>query len=222
MKFFNLLACLALCSAGHAESTAQAALEADEWLSAPAPDVSQVNEGPVKFFGSTPPGGPFHHHQNRLTVTPNSVATGWVVFEQCHDHLDAVPRTEISFREGRARKLVITEVSGIDKAWIEGHSVQLEEISADARLCLTGELKLLTPLSDGRLVLKSGPYMRRFLDGYYPMRVSLSVSPKKLSKKIELVHPMPTPGLAVKRTVDGLNIEALFEGRLLLQFELSD
>jgi hypothetical protein len=222
MKIAHLLAGLILCSTLHAESTAESSLDADEWLTAPSPDVSEVNEGELVFFSAIPPGGPFHHHQNWLTITPKSLTTGWVTFEQCHDHLDAVPRTEIAFREGRARKLVVTETSGIDKTWVERTSVQLEGISSGARLCLAGELKLVTQMSDGRLVLKSGPYMRRFLDGYYPMRVSLRVSQNNLSTNIELVHPEPTNGLVVHRNGDGLDIEALFEGRLLLEFELDN
>ena len=198
-------------------------LSAEEraWLEAEEPDTSHVNEGELEIFLTPPAGGPFHHHQNRLTVTPESLSSGWVGLEQCHDHLDRVPRSEIAFRQGRARNLRITEASGIGKAWVEAHSVQLEDIVAQARLCLSGELKLISRLSDGRHILESGPYMRRFLDGYYPMKVSLSLLLQDVAATAVLVAPKPQNGLRPIKLSNGLQIESLFSGRLLFQFELT-
>jgi hypothetical protein len=222
MKCHYLLICGVLCSPLYADTADPAAAEADAWPDTGTPDVSDVNEGELEFFSAEPAGGPFHHHQNRLTLTTNSLDSGWVAFEQCHDHLDPVPRTEITFREGRVRKLVITHTSGIARAWVDAYSVQLEDVSADARLCLSGELKLVTRLGDGRRILQSGPYMRRFLDGYYPMRVSLGVIHRNLPWRLELISPAPSPGLNIRRSDGELHVEALFAGRLLLEFELTE
>jgi len=220
MRPLFLLLWLIPCPPLPAESIGPIAAEAEAWLEAEHPDVSMVNEGALEFFSTPPPGGPFHHHQNRLTITPESLATGWVAVEQCHDHLDPVPRTEITFRRGRARNISITEASRIEKARVEDDSVQLEGVSTGARLCLRVGLKLVNRSADGSLVLRSGPYMRRFLDGYYPMRVSLSLIPKGLSADIDLISPQLAQGLNVEKSGDEMHIEALFAGRLLLEFEL--
>jgi len=222
MRTYHLLACCTLCFTLNAGTIATDTEEAEVWLKANEADVSDVNEGELEFFATPPRGGPFHHHQNRLTITPESLGSGWVAFEQCHDHLDAVPRMEIAFREGRARSLKITRASGIGKAWVEAHSVQLEDIAHGAQLCLTGELRLITRLGNNRHMLQSGPYMRRFLDGYYPMKVSLGVFPKGLSGTIELVDPKPQAGFTVAKVGDALHITALFAGRLLIELEITN
>lgn len=217
LLLFSLLwACLSAAPVKAGSAGTEAWFEQDE------PDVSGVNEGELELFTSPPPGGPFHHHQNQLTITGDSLRSGWVGLTQCHEHLDPVPLAEIAFRQGHVRNLAITRATGIGKAKVAEHSVQLEDISAQAKLCLSAELKLVTRLENGRHLLRSGPYMRRFLDGFYPMRVSLRILRSGYNGSVELIHPVPSQGLVVAREDDQLHIDALFAGRLLLEFELAD
>jgi hypothetical protein len=74
---------------------------------------------------------------------------------------------------------------------------------------------------NGYFNLLSGPYMRKFLDGYYPMRVSLEVAyPIHLLKLIDIAPP-PQPGLTIEERPGGIRIDTVFEGELmtLIQFE---
>lgn len=201
-------------------TAAEPPADLDAWLEEDFVDVSQVNEGELEILAEVPPGGPFHHHQNILRITPDSLRTGWIHVSQCHDHLDPVPLSEIRFRRDRIRNIRVTRHQGIAKAWADDFSVQLETVSRDATLCLDAELKLLKPLNTHRYQLSSGPYMRRFLDGYYPMRVSLSVVLSGLKGTLQLRHPQPQTGLNIQSGGHRLDIETLFAGRLDLNIEL--
>jgi hypothetical protein len=46
-------------------------------------------------------------------------------------------------------------------------------VEPGARLCLSAQTRALRNTGNGYFNLVNGPYMRKFLDGYYPMRVTL-------------------------------------------------
>lgn len=181
--------------------------------------ASSVNEGALHFLTAPPMRAP-HHHQNRIRIDAASLESGWVQLTQCHDHLDAVPRAQITFREGYVRGLQILEATRIESAWAEGASVQLAGISPGARLCLNAETRALRDRGDGFFMLQNGPYLRRFLDGYYPIRVSLRVDYPAALLSVVDVSPPPQPGLTVEEQPGSVQLEALFEGTLttLIQF----
>jgi hypothetical protein len=179
-----------------------------------------VNEGQLHFL-ETPPAKAVHHHRNHIRIGADSLVSGWVELTQCHDHLDAVPRAQITFRDGFVRDLRIDLASGIGRAWVEDASVQLQEIAPGARLCLSAQTRALRQVGDGYFNLVNGPYMRKFLDGYYPMRVTLDVDyPANALRPID-VSPPPQPGLALAEHPGKLRLDAVFEGELnlLIQFE---
>lgn len=179
-----------------------------------------VNEGQLHFL-ETPPAKPLHHHQNRIRIDADSLATGWVGLYQCHDQLDAVPLLQITFREGYVRDLEIDLASGIGHARVEGASVQLRNIKPGARLCLSAQTRALRNTGNGYFSLFNGPYMRKFLDGYYPMRVTLDVDYPAASLQLIDVSPVPQPGLSSDERPGNIRLDTIFEGelRLLLQFE---
>ena len=148
---------------------------ADDWFEDDLEDrIARVNEGELEFL-SVPPAEPFHHHRNALVLDETSLKDGWAQLQQCHEHLDAVPRAQIVFREDRLRDLSITDSRNIARAWVDGASVQLVGVKAGAKLCLNAYSRVLSHNDDGSYSVRNGPYMRRFLDGYYPMRVSVEL-----------------------------------------------
>ena len=175
--------------------------------------VADVNDGDLKFLVQTPDKS-VHHHQNRITIDDASLDTGWVHLEQCHAHLDAVPSSQVVYREDFVRNLRVLRAEGIGRAWVEGPSVQLENVERNALLCIQADTHALSPLTDNGYYLRNGPYLRRFLDGYYPMRVSLSVHLATPKLRFSSVSPRPQPGFQVNITSQGVDIDALFEGRL--------
>jgi hypothetical protein len=193
--------------------TSVTADEAPWWLDPKFSNTNEVNEGRLEFLPD-PPTTPVHHHQHVITIYESSLRDGWVRLEQCHDNLDPVGRAEIVFGEGRVRNLSIDHQAGIGKAWISDHSVQLTNVGRASRLCLSAETKVMK--TDGRdsYVLRNGPFMRRFLDGYYPMRVTMKVYYPCDSLEFSKIRPQSQPGFRVTHSGCAVAIEALFEGRL--------
>jgi hypothetical protein len=56
--------------------------------------------------------------------------------------------------------------------------------------------------------------MRRFLDGYYPMRVTLAVHYPCERLQFAGATPTPQPGFSVRDADCRVDVEAWFEGRL--------
>jgi hypothetical protein len=180
--------------------------------------VAAVSDGELRFLPAEAADGK-HAHLNRIRISESSLAGGWVTLEQCHENLDAVPAAQILYRPDGIRDLTIESSRNIGRAWVEGHSVQLEDVGDDAVLCVRGESQALYDLGDGHFRLRNGPYMRRFLDGYYPMRVKLDIEyPPEL---IEMVGQSPEtqPGFSVNAGGAALSVDATFEGRLVTCFD---
>lgn len=176
-------------------------------------NVSEVNDGELRFLAKAPD-KPVHHHQNRLFIGDDSMATGWVRLEQCHEHLDPVPSMQIVYGKDRVRNLVIRQTRNIGKAWVHEHTVQMEQVERNALICVSAETHALRADGEGVYSLSNGPFMRRFLDGYYPMRVSLDVSLETDRLHFIDITPGPQTGFAFQRDGKHFGYEALFEGRL--------
>lgn len=175
--------------------------------------AAEVNEGVLHFLTDAPT-APVHHHQNRVVITGASLADGWVRLAQCHSHIDAVPRSQITYGAGRIRDLRVTRVEHIGKAWVEGHTVQMQDIAPGATICIEAESRALEPDGQGGFVLKNGPYMRAFLDGYYPMRVTMTVRLEASGLRFRAIEPVPQPGFTVSTGEREIGFDTLFEGRL--------
>ncbi len=182
--------------------------------------IDQVNEGELRFLTQAPD-KPVHHLRNSIRILPDSPTTGWVKLEQCHEHLDAFPRSQIVYNADRIRRLAITRRQGIGQAWVEGPSIQLRDTGKGASICIRAETRALESADAGHFTLRNGPYMRRFLDGFYPMRVSMTVRVGAKSLRYTGSMPHAQPGFRVWQEPGEVHYEAVFEGILntALQFE---
>lgn len=185
--------------------------EHEAWFNSQGADA--VNEGKLVFLSSAPIKA-IHHHQNHIRITPSSLTTGWVHLTQCHTHLDAVADAQITFREGYVRKLRVLEARNIERAWVKDASVQLKNVSPSAKLCLSAQTRALAKSDKLSFTLENGPYMRKFLDGYYPMQVSLHVNYPSGLLRVMTISPTRQTGFEIKQNSGQINIEALFEGEL--------
>lgn len=199
-----------------AAETTMSPQELETWFNSKSAD--SVNEGKLVFLPS-PPANPVHHHQNRIRITPESPVSGWIELEQCHEHLDAVPVAQITFREGFVRNLRVLEARAIEKAWVTGASIQLLGVSPGARLCLAGQMRALKDSGGGYFTLHNGPYLRKFLDGYYPMRVSLQVEYPAHLLQVFDIKPTDQAGFQTRLEKGEIHIETLFEGELHIQMQ---
>ncbi len=190
--------------------SARASSSPDEGLFA---STSGVNEGALTFLAE-PPAKRVHHHHNDIHIGPESLHDGWVRLEQCHENMDAVSRAEVIYRPEHIRAIRVASVDHIDQAWVEGPTVQLKGVQPGARLCVSAESLVLKAEEDGSYSVRNGPFMRRFLDGYYPMRVTLSVHYPCERLRFGGSMPDPQPGFAVRDVDCRVDVEAWFEGRL--------
>jgi hypothetical protein len=184
--------------------------------------VADVNDGQLHFLTQAP-AKPVHHHKNHVFISDDSLATGWVRLEQCHQYLDPVPSMQIVYSKDRIRNLTIRRSENIGKAWVDANTVQMEEVAHDAQICINAETRALRVDGDGYYSLANGPFMRRFLDGYYPMRVSMEVTMETNKLKFTDITPLPQPGFLFRQEGMNLGYEALFEGRLrtILRFAMA-
>ena len=175
-----------------------------------------VNEGDLEFLGS-PPEKPPHILHNKLTINTKSLSDGWVGLIQCHENLDKVREAQILYHARRTRKLEVVSSVGIDRAWVEKNSVQMLNINNNARICVKAEVHSLYPNYDGTYSMYNGPFHRRFLDGYYPMRVTMDVDLPKGKLKFGAITPMEQAGFKVDYDQDSMQIDALFVGELNIE-----
>ncbi|MFB1487821.1 MULTISPECIES: alpha/beta hydrolase [unclassified Thiocapsa] len=175
--------------------------------------IAAVSDGELRFV-EPERAAETHRHVNRIRIGAESLREGWIELTQCHEHLDAVRAAQILFNAERIRGLEVVSAQGIGRAWVEGPSVQLTDITPEARLCIRAESRALFALGDGRYRLRNGPYMRRFLDGYYPMQVALDVSYPADRLTLVQHQPVTQPGFEVRAESGHIAVDAAFEGRL--------
>jgi hypothetical protein len=203
-------------------STAALAATGDDdwWREQPQERALAVNEGELVFL-EQPPAKAVHHHANRVRITRATLQNGWAHLEQCHENLDPVAELQIVFNPERVRKLVIRRTRNVGDAFLEGASIQLRDIRRNALICLSAETHSVRSLGAGLYELRSGPFMRRFLDGYYPMHLTFEVD---YPDDIALFDAAPggQPGLKVVQEPQRILLDAWFEGRLTTRFRFSD
>jgi hypothetical protein len=160
---------------------------------------------------------PVLHSSAEIIITQNSLESGWVKLAQCYKHLDAVSNTEIIYQYRQIRNLKITDSKNIEKAEVKTASVKLANVSDNARICISAEVNILNKLTDSIFSLNNGPYHLKFLDGYFPFHVSLSIDfPEKLLT-LKKTEPINQPGFRVNNTAGTLNLDSYFAGQLLIK-----
>lgn len=195
--------------------------ELERWFNSddfePPNPSKDVNEGTL-FFLTTSPKDKLHHHHNSVTIMPRSLADGWVRIKQCHTNLDQVSAAQVVFDKDRVKDLEVLEYKNIGHAWVEGPTVQMTDIAANARICLRAGTRALYTNDDGSYRLRNGPFMRRFLDGYFPIRVSMDIVYKGTGLKLVSISPKQQKGFSIWQKQNRLGFDTIFEGRLLTEF----
>jgi len=175
-----------------------------------------VNEGELTFLPD-PGGKPLHHHSNHITIGEDALRDGWVLLEQCHTDLDRVPAVQIVFNAENTRALEVIASENIGEAFAEGHTVQLRDVGAGSRICIRARSRALWKTEDGEFELRNGPFMRRFLDGYYPLRLSLRIDYPD-AWQLAGFTPDRQTGFTPRHEPGRIELDTVFEGRLNTRF----
>ncbi|WP_455204859.1 hypothetical protein [Kaarinaea lacus] len=180
-----------------------------------------VNEGELEFLEKTPD-KLLPLLENDLTISSQSLVDGWVDLVQCHHRIDPVHAAQVLYHARRTRNLKIVSTDNIERAWVYKNSVQMENISADASLCIQAQVKALYSNFNGSYSMRNGPFLRRFLDGFYPMRVTMDVNLPADMLSFEAINPQEQHGFTVTHDSDGMRIDALFVGLLEIEVYFTD
>jgi len=200
-----------LCQTATADDDPEAWLEPDDDTS-----TLLVNEGELEFLRDAQGHRVLQTH-NWLTVTPGSLQHGWVDLYQCQDNLDPVSAVEVVYRYHGMRNLRVISTRGIKHARVEQNSVQMEQVQEGGEVCIEAEVQVLKPDGEGAYTLQSGPFHRRFLDGYYPVRLDYRIHWPADRLQLELVQPEMQEGFSVRVQPGELTIDTLFEGKLTIE-----
>ncbi len=194
--------------------------ELERWFNTDSlepPRYKEVNDGQLVFLAQKPD-KQLHHHHNSVTILPNSLSDGWILIKQCHSNIDKVAAAQILFKAGKVKNIKVVSSENIEKTWVEGASVQMENIKADAELCVQANTHSLKHHSDGTYSLRNGPFMRRFLDGYFPLHVSLDLDYAQTDLELIDISPVIQTGFDVEKKDGSVKIDTIFEGRLHTEF----
>lgn len=220
---FILIVCLVNSVSANTELTAD---ELDQWFesdSFEAPVLSpQVNDGNLVFLHE-PIEKPALQLINRFIIDRSSLDSGWLKVSQCYENLDAMSESEIIYKNRHMRELKIDFHENIETAYVSGLSVQLKNVTRPAKICVSAEVKNLHKTGHNNYVLVNGPYHRRFLDGYFPFKLTMDILlPGNLTFKSS--KPVRQRGFDVELSDSRVIINTLFEGVLNTEitFEKSD
>ena len=183
------------------------------WDEPVSPDATQTTSPELRFLEAEPERTP-HHHHNQITLTAASLEDGWARLRQCHSDIAPIRRMVIVYNEERIDALRVESTANIDAARAEGDRVDLRGVGEGAEVCVTARMRIVEPEGGGIYRLENGPFKRRFLDGYFPMRVIVAVSWGDLGLALVETEPAAQPGFAVMESGHGVILDALFEGEL--------
>jgi len=174
-----------------------------------------VNEGTLDFLRDAQ-GRRVLQTRNWLTINPESLHNGWVELHQCQANLDPVPAVEVVYRYHRLRNLRVISTHGIERARVVQNTVQMEQVQEGGEICIEAGVQILKPEGENTYTLQSGPFHRRFLDGYYPVRLDYRIHWPAGRLQLESVHPEMQQGFSVHEQPGELSIDTLFEGKLTI------
>ncbi len=116
----------------------------------------EVNEGELQLLDK-PPEAAAHSHENRLMITEQSLSDGWVTMYQCHSDMDKVSASQIVYRQDRIRNIKVLSSQNIGSVWVEGHTVQMKDIEAESKICISADKRALS-FEEGKLLPEVRPF----------------------------------------------------------------
>ena len=176
-------------------------------------------QGQLRFLAQRPDPDAYRY-EARATLDADSLSSGIVTLHTCHRQLDPNRRVVVAFNRQRVQQIDITESSGLERAWVEGHRVELANVQRGGHVCIALRSRALEPTGDGRWRLHAGPLMRRYLDGYLPMDARLELRWPSGLLAVASTNPAPQPGVQLTESSDGATLDITFAGRMQATWEL--
>ena len=180
---------------------------------------SVVNEGQITFMAVRPdPEG--YWYESRAWLSADSLQSGLITLDTCHRQLDPNGRVVIRFNPERVQTIEVLSSQGIGETIVESQRVDMRNVQRGGEICLRLQSRALEATGEGRWRLHAGPLMRRYLDGYLPMRALLSVSWPEGLLDVADVSPVPQAGVVFSERPDGATLDMTFAGTLRSTWDL--
>jgi hypothetical protein len=179
-----------------------------------------INEGQLTFI-APPADKNILSTEAVMTITDNSLKTGMVSLRQCYRNLDPVAEMDVVYSYKNMKQLRIVSVGNIADARVIGNSIQLQDITASAFVCVAAEVQLLENTAEDSYVLSYGPYYRRFLDGYYPYHATVIIDYPEHRLRYADVSPSQRPMFELVTEPGKLIMDTWFEGVLQVNITFS-
>lgn len=215
-----VLASLLVLAAHPGFAVEQADADADFFFDDWEAQAAAVSDGELRVLDAAPDKRALRT-TNRLTVTDDSVRTGWVELYQCQGDLDALPSVEITYRYQTVRDLRVVSTRHIGGARVEDQTVQLDDVADGAEVCVRAAVQVLKATASGGFEIRSGPFYRRFLDGYYPVHLDYRLVYPPDLLHLEGLDPGAAQGFAVAGEPGEVHLSGWFEGKLALRVTFS-
>ncbi len=176
-------------------------------------------EGELRFLADRPDPGAYNY-ESRVQIDDDSLDTGVVSIDTCHRQLDPNRRVVVLFNPRRVQTIRITESTGMERAYIDGHRVELANVQRGGTVCIALTSRVLERIGERRWRLHAGPLMRRYLDGYLPMDAKLTLHWPAGLLQLEQAVPAPQPGVRLSQSNAGATLDLTFAGRMTATVEL--
>ncbi len=217
--FLSLILAIFTVSSPYADALSEEELE--DWFNDDSePSIDDVNQGQLIFISPLADKN-ILSSEAIMTITDNSLKTGMVSLQQCYRNLDPVAEMEVVYSYKNMKQLRIVSVGNIADARVVGSSIQLQDVTASAFVCVAAEVQLLENTAEDSYVLSYGPYYRRFLDGYYPYHVTVIIDYPERHLRYADVSPIPRPLFELVKQPGKLIMDTWFEGVLLVNITFS-
>lgn len=138
-------------------------------------ETMNVQDSPLKWVTQQKTKGSYSLF-NEITILPSSLEDGFVKFTQCHRNLDEIRAIDIVYNPKTTQALEVVSARGVGQYQTQAEKVELYQVEKGAEVCIQGQNKTLIKATQTQTwQLDRGPYMRKFLDGYYPMSVEETI-----------------------------------------------
>ena len=176
-------------------------------------------EGELRFLGERPDPGAYWY-QSEVTISEASLQTGVVQLSTCHRALDPNQKIVIAFNPERVGEITVVSSEGVGRATVDGHRVELTDVRRGGSVCINLSSRALDRVDDRTWRMNAGPLMRRYLDGYLPMRAHLAFRWPEGLLRTGQINPGEQPGVALQTTTSGLSLDLIFAGRMRATIDL--
>lgn len=178
-----------------------------------------ARDGELRFLATRPDPGAYWY-ESRVQISEDSLRTGVVQLATCHRQLDPNQKIVIVFNPERVQAIRVVSSEGVESAEVRGHQVEMAQVQRGGHICIDLSSRALDRVDERTWRLNAGPLMRRYLDGYLPMRAQLAFQWPDGLLRVRETRPAAQPGVRIGTSNAGAQLDLSFAGRMTATVDL--